>query len=59
MVANPSDYIWSSYGGNAMGKEIRLLTPHPVYLALGDTTAQRIFVIAQQLNWMEKPVMIF
>jgi putative transposase len=42
MVANPSDYTWSSYRGNAMGKEIRLLTPHPVYLALGETTAQRI-----------------
>lgn len=42
MVANPSEYTWSSYRGNAMGKEIRLLTPHPVYLALGETTAQRI-----------------
>lgn len=42
MVANPGDYTWSSYRGNTIGKEIRLLAPYPVYLALGETTAQRI-----------------
>lgn len=42
MVASPSDYVWSSFRGNAMGKDIRLLTHHPTYLALGDTPAQRV-----------------
>jgi putative transposase len=42
MVASPSDYTWSSYRGNAMGRDILLLTPHAAYLALGETAAQRI-----------------
>jgi putative transposase len=37
MVTSPNEYIWSSYRGNAMGKEIQLLTPHRVYLNLGET----------------------
>ena len=35
MVDHPSEYPWSSYRGNAMGKEIRLLMPHSQYLSLG------------------------
>lgn len=42
MVASPSDYVWSSFRGNAMGKDIGLLTPHHTYLALGGTAEQRI-----------------
>jgi putative transposase len=42
MIADPSEYAWSSYRGNAMGKDIGLLTPHHTYLALGETAAQRI-----------------
>lgn len=42
MVTSPSEYVWSSFRANAMGKEIGLLTPHPIYLALGETAAQRI-----------------
>lgn len=41
MVAHPADYPWSSYGANAEGKENRLLTPHPLYLALGADEFER------------------
>lgn len=35
MVAHPAEYRWSSYRVNAQGEENRLVTPHPLYLALG------------------------
>ncbi|MDD2724870.1 MAG: transposase [Methylovulum sp.] len=35
MVGQPSDYAWSSYPVNALGKASGLCTPHAVYLALG------------------------
>ena len=41
MVGHPSEYPWSSYRGNAMGKEIKLLTPHPQYKSLGSTSDAR------------------
>ncbi|MFC3150878.1 transposase [Litoribrevibacter euphylliae] len=39
MVQHPAEYPWSSYQGNALGKPISLLTPHPCYLQLGHTPA--------------------
>ncbi|XGA79196.1 transposase [Halomonas sp. CH40] len=41
MVVDPADYRWSSYQGNGLGKRIKLLTPHPLYLTLGNTDEQR------------------
>ena len=41
MVDDPADYSWSSYQSNALGKSINLLTPHPLYLALGQTDSER------------------
>lgn len=41
LVENPDDYIWSSYGHNALGKANALLTPHTEYLDLGPTNATR------------------
>ncbi|WP_040727256.1 transposase [Thiomicrorhabdus sp. Kp2] len=35
MVQEPSEYAWSSYQMNALGKQSKLGTPHPLYLALG------------------------
>ncbi|MEO7741661.1 MAG: transposase [Usitatibacter sp.] len=37
----PAGYPWSSYAANAAGAASRLLTPHPLYLALGATTEER------------------
>jgi len=35
MVADPADHRWSSYRANALGAADPLLSPHPLYLALG------------------------
>ena len=41
MVMHPREYRWSSYRANGEGREDPLITPHPIYLALGRTAAQR------------------
>lgn len=41
LAAHPGDYPWSSHRGNAMNGRDRLLTPHPLYLALGRDRAER------------------
>jgi len=41
MVEQPSDYVWSSYPINALGKVSELCTPHAVYLALGKDANER------------------
>ena len=35
IVANPRDYVWSSYRANAEGEGSQIVTPHPLYLSLG------------------------
>ena len=42
MVEDPSEYVWSSYQINALGKESELCTPHPEYLRLGGTKSERM-----------------
>jgi putative transposase len=41
MVKHPKDYRWSSYHTNGANKEISLITPHPLFLSLGDNEEQR------------------
>lgn len=41
MVSHASEYPWSSYQGNAVGKHIELLTPHLLYRRLGKTDEER------------------
>ncbi|OOG24914.1 transposase [Thioalkalivibrio denitrificans] len=41
MVTHPGEYSWSSYGCNARGVADNLITPHPVYRALGPSAAER------------------
>ena len=41
MVDHASEYPWSSYQGNALGKEIELLREHDLYKKLGDTPEER------------------
>jgi putative transposase len=41
MVEGPGNYRWSSYHGNALGVSDPLLTPHPLYRALGSHDAER------------------
>lgn len=37
MVTHAAEYPWSSYQSNALGKPIELITPHDLYLRLGQT----------------------
>lgn len=41
MVAEPHDYAWSSFGGNALGKVDEVLYAHEIYNSLGMDNAQR------------------
>jgi putative transposase len=41
MVAHASEYPWSSYQYNALGKPIQLLTAHPLYRELGKSDEER------------------
>lgn len=41
MVGHPVEYPWSSYQRNAVGKPIKLLTPHPCYQSLEKTDEKR------------------
>jgi putative transposase len=41
MVERPGDYRWSSYAYNALGRFDPYLTPHPVYLRLGNHPEER------------------
>ena len=41
MVAVPEDYTWSSYKANGFGKQMKLWTPHHVYIELGATIRER------------------
>ena len=41
MVKDPSEYPWSSYGANSLGKKNTLLTPHSLYLGMGRTENER------------------
>lgn len=41
MVDDPAHYRWTSYRTNALGQPGAILTPHPLYLALGKDDAAR------------------
>lgn len=41
MVYEPSEYAWSSYRCNALGKYSEMLSPHAEYLLLGKTDEER------------------
>ncbi len=42
MVTDPGNYRWSSYASNTLGNNISMLTPHRLYLALGETQSERL-----------------
>jgi putative transposase len=41
MVATPNDYAWSSYGHHVGQRADKLITPHPLWWALGNTPFAR------------------
>ena len=42
IVASPCDYQWSSHASNGGGRPDPILTPHPAYIALGDSLPARL-----------------
>lgn len=42
MMDDPADYVWSSYRSNGLGVASKLVTPHEIYLALGETEEERL-----------------
>jgi len=42
MVSSPSEYRWSSFHHNSGTRSIRLITPHPTFLALGKKPHERV-----------------
>lgn len=44
MVKEPSEYAWSSYQINALGKSSEVCTPHPIYNDLGKDKVERQIV---------------
>lgn len=42
LVQHPADYRWSSFAANALGLNDRLVSAHPVYLALHATRQRRL-----------------
>ena len=42
MVQEPSEYAWSSYPCNGLGKKTDLITPHPAYLAIAQEDNLRL-----------------
>jgi len=41
MVKDPADYPWSSHRANTLGERNPLLSPHPLYVALGSGAPER------------------
>lgn len=41
MVDDPANYRWSSYRSNALGQSSAILTPHPLYQAMGANGEER------------------
>lgn len=42
MTQSPQDHRWSSYHSNALGYSIKCITPHALYLALGESKQKRL-----------------
>ncbi|MGQ0509597.1 MAG: transposase [Betaproteobacteria bacterium] len=41
LTRDPAEYRWSSHRANALGETDRLLSPHPLYFALGRGATER------------------
>jgi putative transposase len=51
MVGHPSDYRWSSFAGNVKGKMGSAMSPHAVYMVLGQTPASRAQAYRALFDW--------
>jgi putative transposase len=58
MVQEPSEYSWSSYQCNGLGKHSDLLTAHPVYLSISEDVNKRQVDYRQLFAHHVEPKMI-
>lgn len=58
MVQHPAEYRWSSYRANAQGEENNLVTPHPLYLALGADPEEREAAYRELFRFELEPGMV-
>lgn len=58
MVDEPSQYFWSSYQINALGKQSALCTPHPVYMALDANSLKRCEIYQSLFKYQTSPSLI-
>jgi putative transposase len=50
VVSTPRAYRWSSWRGNVLGERDPVITPHPLYRALGVDAAERRVAYARMFN---------
>ena len=53
MVDDPAHYRWTSYRTNGLGQPSAILTPHPLYLSLGEHV-RRLVVLCSGRNWIRR-----
>ncbi len=58
MVEHPGEYRWSSYRFNAQGEASSLLTPHPLYRALGDAAESRQVAYRELFRYQLDPGLV-
>jgi len=58
MVEHPAEYRWSSCCANAQGEADALLSPHPLYLALGADRTNRHAAYREPFRYELKPGLV-
>ena len=58
MVGHPGEYRWSSYRANAQGEADALVQPHALYLALGQTAADRQAAYRELFRYALEPGLV-
>jgi putative transposase len=58
MVQEPSEYSWSSYQCNALGKQSDLLTAHPIYLGINEDAKLRQAAYRALFTYHVEPTLI-
>jgi putative transposase len=58
MVAHPADFRWSSYLANAQGQVDPVVTPHPLYTALGADASTRLAAYRKLFRYELEPGLV-
>lgn len=58
MVEHPAEYVWSSYRANAQGEAGGLITPHSLYMALGEGAESRQAAYRELFRYELDPGMV-